>query len=106
LLTEEEEEATVLEPLKRSQRSVKEQDLVDYIAIQELDRPLEQHQRYVSSSDPPDYHLAGWQADRLSWQLEPQVGKRPKRMRGQESPLPSSPPPLTPVDVDIHIYSI
>ena len=65
--------------LRRPQRSVKEKDLVDYIAIQE--------QRYVSSD------LGGWPADRLgSWQLEPQVGKRPKRMRGQERPLP--PPPL------------
>jgi hypothetical protein len=74
-------------PLRRAQRSVKENDLVDYIAIQELERPLsQQSQRYVSS-DPPDY-LSGWQPDRLGWQLQPQVGKRPKRMRGQESARP------------------
>jgi hypothetical protein len=69
---------------RRFQRSVKEQDLVDYIAIQELG----EQQRYVSSSDgggagAGDY--LGWPpADRLGWQLQPQVGKRPKRMRGQE----------------------
>jgi hypothetical protein len=78
-------------PLRRAERSVKENELVDYIAIQELERPLSQHsQRYVSS-DPPDY-LSGWQPDRLGWQLQPQVGKRPKRMRGQErGPRPHIP---------------
>ena len=72
-------------PPRRFQRSVKEQDLVDYIAIQELG----EQQRYVSSSSDGggagagDY--LGWPpADRLGWQLQPQVGKRPKRMRGQE----------------------
>lgn len=65
--------------LRRSQRSVKEKDLVDYIAMEELgERP------YVTSSEeeggwpPADPRLGG------GWHLEPQVGKRPKRMRGQE----------------------
>jgi hypothetical protein len=69
---------------RRFQRSLKEQDLVDYIAIQELDRPLGEQQRYVSSDGSAGDYLGWPPADRLGWQLQPQVGKRPKRMRGQE----------------------
>lgn len=59
---------------------------MDYIAIQELDRPLEgPPQRYVSSDEGAGDYLGWPPGERLGWALEPQVGKRPKRMRGQES---------------------
>lgn len=79
--------------LTRVERSIREDSVLEYLPVQDrFEPPRQGSDDYLPWAAPSAGHMsvADLTDDQLSWQLEPQVGKRPKRVRGEAARLVES----------------